>query len=898
MADPDVEVGQSRIGGKNAGSLSSSRQQLSVDAQAISTLKRHLGSLADEAERLADALDRASKASGGIGGGGGNYLAKGSSKMPELPGQSDAGSGFASLRTGIQQFQLGKNMVSGGGGAGGAGGFASMRGAGAGGMAAGIAGAVVGVAGAALNFSTGRLDRNEAYALTLDQRNVQLQQLTGMSRVEVGQNMRQPLNAYRLGRGGHDAFMGFQAQTGYFDLPQDYARSVSGLRALSGYSLSTAEVLSNQQQLMNPEVANRMFFMGGVNAFTAGGQLNDPIAMRSQIVDRLGLNNPAIARSALMPGSVTRMRLADLGLDDAMQTEFIQYGLAQNSFRAAGGQGMYDPGRASHREIAGIEDNFATQREETGRLQIARQEAQVRDTLGGLAQGERLEQTLTRFSTAIDKFVNKIDNLVAGARPVTRAIGISGDGDGGAPSSAAVTPPSSKPMSPDDSSKDHEILVPSGDVGSRKMPLSEFRNTERMRNLHPTLRERLLRLMRVRPSIGITSGYRDESHQERLFLEQMEETDEANSETEWDGRYWKPKPGKPFTAAPGRSMHGIGLAADLFDEEDPSRDWLVQNSAQFGLNNWRAKGWRHDEPWHVQPDNVPRYRSDYTGPEWDPKGTASSSRRRRGRRNRGADSGPKIEGDMGHGGFGGITGTSITELMAEHEARGQARFLAGGRVSEGSRGARRRSRSTANKSSAGKVLTAEEIGRLALEVGWPEDEIANVIAVAYGESSFNSGAHNPHGNDNSYGLMQVNMLNRDGFEMGNERLKTYGLSSNEDLFDPATNLRVALGIWRGQGWEKGWTAYGGSNYNEMLPTAKNIAASLTSEAGDPAPSDAKPVSRAGGSTTNNFTSSPTVNVSPVINFNGSPDTPDLRSIAKTVSSMIKEEVEMLGMRHA
>jgi hypothetical protein len=55
---------------------------------------------------------------------------------------------------------------------------------------------------------------------------------------------------------------------------------------------------------------------------------------------------------------------------------------------------------------------------------------------------------------------------------------------------------------------------------------------------------------------------------------------------------------------------------------------------------------------------------------------------------------------------------------------------------------------------------------------------------------------------------------------------------------------------------------------------------------------------ASGSTTNNFTSSPTVNVSPVINFNGAPGTPDLRRIAQDVTRMIKEEVEMLDLRNA
>jgi hypothetical protein len=52
------------------------------------------------------------------------------------------------------------------------------------------------------------------------------------------------------------------------------------------------------------------------------------------------------------------------------------------------------------------------------------------------------------------------------------------------------------------------------------------------------------------------------------------------------------------------------------------------------------------------------------------------------------------------------------------------------------------------------------------------------------------------------------------------------------------------------------------------------------------------------STTNHYTSSPTINVAPVINFNGAPNTPDLKRIAQSVSKLIKEEVDMLDLRTA
>lgn len=63
------------------------------------------------------------------------------------------------------------------------------------------------------------------------------------------------------------------------------------------------------------------------------------------------------------------------------------------------------------------------------------------------------------------------------------------------------------------------------------------------------------------------------------------------------------------------------------------------------------------------------------------------------------------------------------------------------------------------------------------------------------EKGANPKAHNPVPPDNSYGLWQINMIGN----LGVERRKKYGLKSNEDLFDPATNARVAVAILRTQG---------------------------------------------------------------------------------------------------
>lgn len=70
-----------------------------------------------------------------------------------------------------------------------------------------------------------------------------------------------------------------------------------------------------------------------------------------------------------------------------------------------------------------------------------------------------------------------------------------------------------------------------------------------------------------------------------------------------------------------------------------------------------------------------------------------------------------------------------------------------------------------------------------------------LACVVRRESNFNPRAHNPRGVDNSYGYMQINMRG----SLGPARLAAHGLASNEDLFDPETNLRVGWELFQAAG---------------------------------------------------------------------------------------------------
>lgn len=933
IGDPDAEVGEGLIGGNNGRLRSDVKAGLRIDTSELSKLKNSLKEAKNittewrkEMEKLSEAAANAAgninAASGGKGGGG-NYLPASLS-----PGKANSSGG------------------QGGGGAGGGGGSSTAPTPPPPSRAGRVAGAV-GTGAAALATAikplidavNQRIDSGINYATSADRLNVLTQQMTGMSQMQVMQDMRRPLTQYRLGEGGVNALMQFQTSTGV-RVSDSYAGSIAGIRASTGYSKSTADILAEQQQLMRPEVANRMFFMGGVNAFNIGGGLRDPLQMRQEIVQRMGLDNPAIAESALMPGSVTRARMADMGIGEAMQTEVLQYAQQQVQFREKGGKGMYDPSKASDRQLMGIEDNLATQQEETGRTQTEREERFMRRQIDNMANMEKINQELIKALGSLEDTFSAAIGLKTTTRGLGRTLGpglgalgmgamalgpvtggagyaiggalllgsaLLGDGDTAETARNNTTSaPSHSATGFADGSRDNMLMVPSGGRGSKRIPLSEFKRSSRFTSLQPSLRNKLLNMMRENPNVGINSGYRDDAAQERLFYQQMEETSADQSEVEWDGRYWKPKSGKPFTAPPGRSMHGVGLAADIF-EEGHDYSWIVANSSRFGLNNWRAKGWRHDEPWHVQPQEAPRFRSQFDGGQY----VAPSTGRPDGWFEDNADETFSGGGYMvphetqsalssaSH--LSGNMGLPLPALIDAHQKAGLARFLSGGTGSYGSSTGVGSSASSSSTSAmpANSKLTGEQMARLAYNAGFRGDDLATALAVAYAESNWRTGAHNPNAStgDNSFGLFQINMLGA----LGPDRLQRYGLNRNEDLYDPQTNARVAYSMFSSSGFSP-WSTWKRGEHEQYMDIARNAISSA--DVGDPSPMYMPSRRQQSGSngnsrsTTNHYTSSPTINVAPVINFNGAPNTPDLKRIAQSVSKLIKEEVDMLDLRTA
>jgi cell wall-associated NlpC family hydrolase len=78
------------------------------------------------------------------------------------------------------------------------------------------------------------------------------------------------------------------------------------------------------------------------------------------------------------------------------------------------------------------------------------------------------------------------------------------------------------------------------------------------------------------------------------------------------------------------------------------------------------------------------------------------------------------------------------------------------------------------------ILSAEEIYRYAVMAGFTPDQAVTMTAIALAESSGNSGAHNPNGED-SKGLWQINMDSHPEFD-------------GWDLYDPLTNAKAAYSV--------------------------------------------------------------------------------------------------------
>jgi cell wall-associated NlpC family hydrolase len=127
------------------------------------------------------------------------------------------------------------------------------------------------------------------------------------------------------------------------------------------------------------------------------------------------------------------------------------------------------------------------------------------------------------------------------------------------------------------------------------------------------------------------------------------------------------------------------------------------------------------------------------------------------------------------------------------------------------------------------------------QAGFSGQSLNMAYAIAMAESGGNAQAFNGNTStgDQSYGLFQVNMLGG----MGPEWRQTYGLSSNDDLYDPVKNAEVAYKMSKGGTDWSPWSTFKRGDYKKYLDqsgasvTGGASGSAATGKTATPAPAD-------------------------------------------------------------
>ena len=116
------------------------------------------------------------------------------------------------------------------------------------------------------------------------------------------------------------------------------------------------------------------------------------------------------------------------------------------------------------------------------------------------------------------------------------------------------------------------------------------------------------------------------------------------------------------------------------------------------------------------------------------------------------------------------------------------------------------------------MAAPNQILQILQQAGFRGEGLKTAFAIAMRESGGNPDAFNGNAStgDKSYGLFQINMLGG----LGPSRMRQFGLSSENQLFDPLTNARVAYQMSRG-GSDFGAWGLGPNAYAGAPPAAKS-----------------------------------------------------------------------------
>lgn len=395
-------------------------------------------------------------------------------------------------------------------------------------------------------------------------------------------------------------------------------------------------------------------------------------------------------------------------------------------------------------------------------------------------------------------------------------------------------------------------------------------------NLTPLMRSRLLSMFKASGGrVWLGNGWRSSKQQETMFLSRY--VPDPSGDRTYQGKKWKRVRGAP-AAPPGSSMHEIGMAADL----EGDLDWVQANADQFGLKTFASV---NDEKWHVQPKEFPNSRSQYESSIGSSAAAATTA----------TDTTPPILGDEGTTAAAGggasllasASGLNYSLVSSTLGSLSVNRRPNGSSASVMSSSAGATSTSAGTAAVAGGTLTGAQIAQLAYNAGFRGQDLVDVVAIAGRESHGSTAAFNGNAStgDLSYGLMQINMKG----SLGPANLKRFGITSNEQLFDPQTNLNAAYVLYQANSNTlRAWGGYKGkSNTYATDPTAAAAAvrAAGLSTTGDP-------MGGGGGGTVINVQN---VTVSATLQATGNLKY-DANALATATAGMIKDAADRTARR--
>ena len=786
-----------------------------------------------------------------------------------------------------------------------------------------------------------RMDRGAEYALSSDRLNVQMMARTGLNHQDA-QATRKPLRDFRLGGiEGNNAVLqqSMRLNTNTEQTASFYAHQ----RAMTGYGRSTADAAQSYEELLGPEIANKMQRNLGVSPYKIGGGLKDPAQVQKELYQKFKLGDDRLLQSGKQLGSMTRAAMAQGGLGEKQQDELFLFAESQNTFAQKGGKGTLDLSRKDHRELLDIEDTYASQNEQTNLEKSNREERFADRHMDHFEVMEENQQKMVKLLGNIESALTPaigfgIKNkpfasaagglgsalglglsMVPGGRVAGMAItalsGMLGDGEfdkgGSGGSSGAVSGPTGATSSSSGSSNDGNIKVPTYN-GSKS--ISEVKNNKTFKKMHPNMQTRMLNMMREgKGKVGFGEGLRDSKVQERMFLDRYRP--DPSGDVTYQGKQWKRVKGAP-AAPPGRSMHEIGLAADLISTD--GHKWMNANAHRFGLKHFANV---NNEPWHVQPAELPNSRRKYedAGAPWgtekfedseygdtqDSGGLSIADQTDSHSGDEGAASG------MATSGLRGYDDMNINEIAASMEQENLQRLNAAGSggasESGGGSGGGGDSVSGNYLGVEGTVVGADAAARAAYAAGFRGSDLASIVAIAGRESGWSSDAMNPNTSDT--GMWQIN------FSAHKSWLKNIGVTKRDQLKNLSKNAEAAAYLFKSDGW-KPWRASASSDYlggqpgwdpdgNHLWKTddfmsQAQAAASSVDASGDAVFEKAPAASTHGpsqSSRSNNVSLNQPINVtvSPTINVSASNDM-DLDGIAATIASMLEHKVRELNLR--